>query len=329
MSNHGTQLIIAEGTTGCGKSSVAQLLSIAFEQTDRKCCWYYERESSNPVRDSYSPKSHGTPEQYGRATVANWEAFISSLNKTNGIHCLDGCLFQSTICGLLLHDTGRQSILDLGHAVLDRLKSVPTTIIYLRSDDLSETIDAAYRERYPSLLAEWIQRTDSSPYCDHRNLSGMDGLVSFWHELRSISRELLASFSGQTVTMNVSKGDWSERYKMLLRHFSLPDPVSAPAKGGLHRFAGTYSRQKDTGQTTFSVKCINDELVVEGLAPFLWDSGNRLIPKDGYTFYAASWPTEVVFGTSACGEIASIRLVCRDQGWRKTDEVFPRVHALA
>jgi hypothetical protein len=322
----GPMLVIVEVTSGCGKSSTAQTLSIQFAKNGYRSRWLYEGESENPVKDWYDPDKHSAPDIYRANIISAWKKFICEINSDSIIHCLDGCLFQSTIFGLLQHGIDECYILALVQEILKLLQETEAVLIYLRSEDIEQTMKAACHSRYDSLMNEYIIGIEKSLFCKTRGLRVIDGLICFWAEIQKLSEQLLNSFSGRKTIINVSRRNWNERYKFLSKYFELLTFSSEQMPDiDLMKYAGRYSRKIKDRCSEFEVRCEHGYLVVVGLGPYLWSSGNRLIPLRENVFCAQSWPTEVVFEPNSDGTIKNLHLTTRDRGWRKTDEVFPKL----
>ena len=319
-------LIVVEGAPGCGKSTTAQRLSIELSKSGFKSRFLHEDESDNPVREWYDPEKFNSPDHYRTHTTAAWNAFIAQVNSGDTIYVLDGCLFQTTFFGLLWHDLDEAIIRDTAYDLLNAFQRARVVLVSLYSSSIRRTLTEAYGSRYESLLIDSIVRIEKSTFCRNRKLNGIDALVRFWTELRRLADPMIQDFSGPHLALNVSKRDLNEANQVLAEYFELPPfEPGRVLEDALKKYVGAYSRNVKGGRAEFHITFEDGYLVVAGLAPFLWDAGNRLIPKREHIFYAQAWPTEAVFEVGEDGAIKNLRLESRDRGWRSTREIFPKV----
>jgi hypothetical protein len=321
------KLILVEGMSGSGKSTTSQWLNLTLGRSF-PTAWYPEDGEPGGLRCYYDPEKQSV-EEYGNALVSRWSDFLTESFLEEGTWIVESALLQSPIHGLLLRDVDAATIEAIVGRILRVVSSVEPCLIFLRPDDPGEAIRRACRSRYEGLLEEYVQRIERSAFGTHRGLSGFEGLVTFWEQYARIGDVLVDRFEGRKVVVR-SSGDNREPARRIIRDFldrcgfalSSTSERELPSSE-LSRYAGIYARRSGDRTAEIEIRLVNGELVVFGLAPFLWDAGERLIPTESSTFAAASWSTEVHFQERE-GAVTGFRLVTVPGG-RATSEVFPRV----
>jgi hypothetical protein len=319
--------ILVEGISGSGKSTTSQWLNLTLARS-LPTAWYPEDGEPGGLRCYYDPEKQSV-EEYGNTLVSRWADFLTESFLEEGTWIVESALLMSPIHGLLLRDVDTRAI----EATVDRLfavvSSVESCLIYLRPDDPGEAIRRACGVRYEGLLEEYVQRVERSRYGIQHGLSGFEGLVTYWEHFCGISDQLVARFEGAKIVVRTYGGDREPARRIIcdfLSHCGFSFPATAEREvlsSELSRYAGIYTRNLEGRTAEIEIGIVEGELVIFGLAPYLWDAGERLIAREPGIFAAASWPTEVRFQARE-GTVTSFRLVTV-AGGRATDEVFPRV----
>jgi hypothetical protein len=282
------------------------------------------------LRCSYDSEKF-TVGQFANALVSRWGDFLVESLSEQGTWIVESALLQSPLHGLLLGDVDTTRI----KAIIDRIFRVVSAtdpcLIYLRPDEPGEAIRRACQSRYEGLLEEYIERVAKSRYGTQRALSGFEGLLHYWNDFLRISDELVHRADIRKIIVRTSRPE--EVARQVIGDFLIdcgfpwqgasPPPLSIAE---LSRYVGVYSRKAGDRTAEVEVRIVDGNLSIVGLAPYLWNAGERLIPKRAGIFAAASWPTEVHFQERG-GVATSFRLFT-SPGGRATDEVFPRLRDL-
>lgn len=323
-------LLLVDGMAGSGKSTTAQWLSLELAKV-RPTVWYHEDRAGIELAGVYKSDRNQSVADFADAVAARWGSFVSRIQSDGRLWIVESCVLQMPIIGLLLHNVRDEAIMDVVRAIDRAVSPVAPWLIYLRPRDASAALQRATRSRYAGLLGEYIARNEQSVYGRERGHSGYDGLVEFWDHFLRLSDRLVAEFEARKVTVDTSGPDWASHYGAI-RAFLQQSGMQLPAEGAswaglspaeLSRYEGVYSRTRDNGTAEFEIRLVDGVLTVFGLAPYLWDAGNRLLPKGRGVFAAASWPTELRFEETEDG-VTAFRLVTA-LGGRNTDERFPRI----
>ena len=320
------KLILVEGVAGSGKSTTSQWLNLTLGRSF-PTAWYPEDGEPGGLRCYYDAERQ-TATEYGQTLVSRWADFLAESFLEEGTWIAESALLQSPIHGLLLRDVDATTIEGVVGRLFQVLSSIEPCLIYLRPSDPGEAIRRACGSRYEGLLEEYIRRIESSPFGIRHGLSGFEGLAEFWSKLARICDELVDHFEGKKVVVRMSGDDRESSRSAILNFlsdngFALPSISDfVPPITDLSRYAGTYTRKIGDRTAKVEVRIVDGELTIFGLAPYLWDAGERLIAKAPGIFAAASWPTDVHFQERDDG-VTSFHLATI-LGGRKTDEVFPR-----
>ena len=206
---------------------------------------------------------------------------------------------------------------------------------------------------------EWIASNpfSNSVYGKRRGLTGFEGLIEFWLEVRAIMEQLFEKLDIAKLAIDISARRWAQYHEQIGDSLDLPirEYGQPSSKEYLERYAGTYTFERDgaprrvggesvmrAGDSTrrvggrprqvpqhyqdeveFHIRLEGGELVMHEYG-WLWPT-NRLVPKEEDIFHIASWPFTLVFERDAKGAIASATRVNPTGKWLVTGQRYPRI----
>ena len=91
MSKHG--LILVEGLTGCGKSSLAHFISRQLDANQIPHSWVHEAEDPHPL---WPPEELGI-EEFIAQMPGRWETFLAGCRGAGKIAVVEACYFNNLI----------------------------------------------------------------------------------------------------------------------------------------------------------------------------------------------------------------------------------------
>lgn len=202
------RLFLVEGIIGSGKTSTAKELSRRLHRSGREARWIREEAADHPV----TPKSADRPEAATDRVdwwLGRWSRLLERDETADLV--LEGTAFQSTVRMLYAALAPRECIDDYVRRFVEILEPADTRMIYLRrphpADDLRERV-------LPLRGSDWGDRVASycasTPIGRERGWQGVDGLVEFWCDYRSLCDELVESMDLRTLTVDPSRRAWNE-----------------------------------------------------------------------------------------------------------------------
>jgi hypothetical protein len=190
---------------------------------------------------------------------------------------------------MLRQDLDRDVIQTFLRKTLETMRNADPVLIYLSQPDADGAIRRLFDRRGMSWALYHVGRSDESPFCRNRGLSGIDGLLQYWRE-HNARAEAMARESGlPTLMLDPREGDWHSRRSAISQFLNLRGNPQMPPlnEANLAHLVGSYRR--DT--TTFVISLRGDELVLDGM---LWPR-NPLVPISINVLEAESWPLLLTF----------------------------------
>ncbi|MFH1571808.1 MAG: hypothetical protein ABIL09_27710, partial [Gemmatimonadota bacterium] len=184
------KLILVDGLPGSGKSSTAQFICDQLQRRGLQARWYYEEETPHPVA---AIRGLGGPEgfqEYSRAVRRRWRAFARRTARGREIAIIESYLFQDAILPLLMTDVDPRLIVAHLEAVARICQPLDPVLVYLHQPDYAPAMRRICEHRGPRIEKAYISRNERSRYGQRHGLTGFDGLVRFWVDLRSIAERV-------------------------------------------------------------------------------------------------------------------------------------------
>ncbi|MFH1568497.1 MAG: hypothetical protein ABIL09_10920, partial [Gemmatimonadota bacterium] len=195
-----------------------------------------------------------------------------------------------------------------------------------------------------------------SRYGQRHGLTGFDGLVRFWVDLRSIAERVFRELDWRKLAIDNTAQQWTDYDRQICDFLSLTLQVDEALRREeyLGRYAGAYTYQRPgpprrvggepalavgppdrrvgglrrlvpgryQKDIEFAIRLEGGELVMHDYG-WLWPT-NRLIPKEKDVFHIASFPFHLVFERDGAGEVVSATRVNPFGRWLVTGQKYPR-----
>jgi thymidylate kinase len=328
FSMRATKLILIEGISGSGKSTMAHYLSRQFDKHNIEHTWWYEEDKWHPLYpfhdavsmqqllDTLATNRHGLVVD---AAIELWQSFADALQSSDTIVILDGCLFGYLAWTLFPFDVPLAEIQMYLTRVEQIIRPLNPCLIYLYQQDIASACRRKCQRRDIEEEGIILQATES-PYGKHRNLQGFDGLVQYWTDYRHFTDTVFSKIEFAKLSIENSAGEWLN-YEQHVMNFldlsSLPElPLSAE---DMSLFTGTYSYTYEGVKRLCSVRLGQEHLLLDD-APYIWPD-NRLIPLSKQTFAVDSFPYKVQFGEDDKG-VRTMTMTGPEQLFHEVNVVF-------
>jgi hypothetical protein len=141
-----TKLILADGLSGSGKSTVCQWLELQLQHDKIKARWLFEADVPHPLHwwdywngNQYCPPDfqRGTPSQFVETSIEKWKDFVAATNRSDEVCIAESALFRLGIGMLLQADAQPAELVDYGRRVHDIIKDLNPLLIYFRQTDVA------------------------------------------------------------------------------------------------------------------------------------------------------------------------------------------------
>lgn len=327
-----THLILIEGLSGSGKSTMAHYLSRQLTLHNIEHTWWYEEDKWHPLYPFHDMSSLQkvldtlATENYRLiidAAIELWKRFADSVQASNSLVILDGCLFGYLTWTMFPFDIPIAEIQAYLARVEKILRPLNPYLIYLYQNDLAFAIRRKVQRR--EIEEEpLVRQAVESAYGKRQNLQGFDGMISYWTEYRRFTDTIFSTLEWAKLSIENSASDWLNYQQQVLHFLDVSAlPELSLSTEILDTFTGTYSCVEDDVKYVCTVKRVQDHLFLNGI-PYIWPT-NRLIAILPLIFEVDSFPYKVQFIEDANGAIYQMFMTGPDQLFHSVDCVFTRI----
>ena len=326
-----TQLILIEGLSGSGKSTMAHYISRQLTLHGIEHTWWYEEDKWHPLYPFHDLASMQTvldtlaTENYRfviDTALELWQRFADSVQASKSLVILDGCFFGYLTWTMFPFDIPIAEIQAYLAQVEQILKPLHPCLIYLHQNDLASAIRRKVQRR--EIEEEpLIRQAVESAYGKRRVLQGFDGMISYWTEYRRLTDTVFSTLQWAKLSIENSESDWLNYQQQVLHFLDLSAlPELSPSEEILDTLTGKYRFVKEDIEHICTVKRVQDHLFLNGI-PYIWPH-NRLIALSHLVFAVDSFPYEARFVKDTDGTIYEIRLTGPEQLFHSVNCIFQR-----
>ncbi len=168
-------------------------------------------------------------EQFTDLHLKRWESFANRASHKNTIYIFESAFFQNHICELMaIHNKDNSYIAEHLISLMNSVKVLNPTIIYLSQPDVSETITRVAKERVSSdksKCSDWIDMViswvEKSQYGIEHGLKGFSGAIRFLEKRKKLEFEVLEKLPIDKWIIENPNYDWEEVFKKVKKKFSV------------------------------------------------------------------------------------------------------------
>lgn len=165
-----------------------------------------------------------TADQYVEHSLALWRTFVEETQATATVTVCDGLLFHGNMTDLLLMDADPHFLRRYVTRVVDCIRGLCPTVVYLRSADVRLALRAVCDARGPNWEAYQVGWKLQSPYATRRALQGFEGLVELYRAYRTLCDDIIDRLDLPTLSI-LNHGDWPTHRNAMLEFLRLPLPA--------------------------------------------------------------------------------------------------------
>jgi hypothetical protein len=231
-------LVLIEGLTGCGKSSLAHFVSRQLEANAIPHTWLHEAEMPHPLRPP-----EGTPiDEFIRLMPDLYTAFLEKHQHEGKIAVVEACFFNNLIEELFIENIPRHRIIQFGMHMEGVIQSFKPALIYLRRGPVAEALEMNIADRGEGFQDFLIKHTSRTAYANQHDLQGYDGMVAFWEELIAIYEELFERYSIDKLLIENPREDWPAHNNQALDFLGIPHhPEPQISSSEAEKYLGSYT----------------------------------------------------------------------------------------
>ncbi|MFP4479147.1 MAG: hypothetical protein ACLFPM_06915, partial [Candidatus Izemoplasmatales bacterium] len=219
-----SKLVIISGMSGVGKSSTAQKLAGLCKREDVQHTWYHEEMDDHPIRwadggefnigpiDTIEGMSKNLEDMYKR-----WKNLVSTIKNQDGLHIMEGCLFQAIIRYFFNSPLSREEIKKYYQEVFKILEPVSPHIIFLNRPNVRESFEKAFKVRGEGWKNIILDSSEDYYFKSHE-YKGDESVFAMEADYQNLAGEIFDSYSGPKLKIDTSKEKW-EQYMESITHF--------------------------------------------------------------------------------------------------------------
>jgi len=303
------QLILVEGLTGLGKSTLAHFITRQFQYNGVAASWIHEAEDPHPV--SVDVESDIT--SFMIKALERWDTLVIQTLESSMITVIEACFFNNLIEMLFAHCLDRATILDFGMKLQQVIKPAKPALVYLTHPNLSMALEENFRSRGAEFRDFVIKYIADTPIAKKMGWNDYAGMLIFWREFVTITDLLFREYEIDKLAIDVSSGEW-ERYNYQVTEFlalTLKDDPKISFDAA-EKYVGKY--QFSESGKIYTIQYKNRALVTD----IFKTVNTKLIPENEVTFLAEKWHFELHFEFNHdTGEATSFTIGGRDVDYLK------------
>ena len=280
--NH--RLILIDGISGSGKTSIGQFLKRQYMLSGFSSRFLHEFHAPHPIHEWEITDA----EKWVTLTLNHWRKFTEEMVSSDDIVIMDATVFQGT-CGVLLElDADRDVIFNFALPVPGIIEPLNPALIYLYQADYRKALIKIYNEREERIKVKKENYVRTIKYGQNRNLHGHEGYMQFVGELRDLSLNLFDQYEMSKIKIDNSDGDFIKLHKRILRFLDIPYKEDSFPRSD---YIGLY-RDMDSGRECRISPGPEDGLEIQGFFPII----KSLCRQGGDIFQIRGKAHELIFG---------------------------------
>lgn len=297
------RLVIVEGLTGLGKSTVAHFIARQLQLNAVAATWVHEGEVPHPV----SIELDTDIKNFMLHALSRWDAFVNKIEVSGEVTVIEAGLFNNLFETLFMHNVSKHKIHQFSDDLQGIIKPLQPALVYLAQSDVSEALEKNFNNRGAGFMDYVIKVSTNNPYAQNRGLQGFQGMVVFWQDFVTLTNECFDRFQFQKIALDNSTGDWVRLKSRVTEFLSIPYIVERQVSDEeAARHIGTYTEEASGKE--YVVQYRDHELTIN----IFLEDWTRLIPITDCSFIAEGWHFEVCFEEDTFGKIESLRIDGQD-----------------
>ena len=308
MMSYQHKLIIIEGLTGLGKSTMAHLIARQLGYNGICARWIHEGEIQHPT----SIEVENGLSVFMEDSIKKWEELVSQIKVSNQVCVTEASFFNNLIESLFSHCLEQNEIIAFGLELQQVIEPINPALVYLTHYDVPVALKENFKNRGEGFKDFVIRYVESTPIAKVEGWVGDAGVVTFLDTFVSLTNLLFHKYHIDKISLDVSSEDWHVINQRVTKFLSLhwhPDPIIS--KKEAENYTGTYRIQ--AAETNCSIEFHDGSLITD----LFLNVKTRLIPKHKNVFIVEKWHFEIIFEQSDDGDINSFSVAGIDVDYLK------------
>ena len=292
-------LIIVEGLTGSGKSTMAHFIARQLVYQGVDADWVHEGECPHPVLADIDDGIERTMQKM----LERWESYVTETLASGRVTIVEACFLNNLIETLFTRNVERSTIVQYALQLETVMQVLNPALVYLVQPNVRQALERNFRNRGKGFEDYVIRFAAGTPYAKTHQLKGYEGMIGFWQDFVGLTDEIYRRLRMPKVRIDHSAQQWDQQNQQVLSFLSVPmkpDPRT-PERAAL-KYLGTY--KPENGEKTYTVEWEPENLIVN----LFLDVKTALIHKTGNVFYAQGWPFDICFAENKSGKVDSFSI---------------------
>lgn len=302
-----TNLILIDGISGSGKSTMAHFIARQMEKNGIQVCWYHEEETGHPLRHSGDFKSQDeevrAKDDFVLRSAEHWQKFADANATGDTVFIVECYLFQYPLISMIRNNTPREEVKAFARNYFSKVASMDPVIIQFWQND----VPAAVRRNWSRRGDEWkewhIGRCEKTEFAKKHNLVGEHAAYGLLGEMHDVSLELAQEYDVPKLLIENSAQDWGRYRNDVLNFLQIDYHPEEGFRENDRRFCGNYYLKIEEYDLNYTVFEADGKLKMNAFWPNL-----TLLPKTENEFMMESFPFEFRFNHDGNGNVASMEV---------------------
>jgi hypothetical protein len=293
-------LIIVEGLTGSGKSTMAHFIARQLGYQGIDADWVHEGECPHPV---LADVDDDDIEDYMQEMLPRWKSYVAEIQASRRVAIVEACFLNNLIETLFIHNVERNTIVQYALELETVMQALNPALVYLVQPNVPQALVRNFSNRGKGFEDYVTQFATGTPYAEIHQLRGYEGMVCFWQDFVGLTDDIYRRLHMSKVRIDNSSQQWNWQNHQVMSFLSIPiEPDPRTSERQATKYLGTY--KPENGEKTYTVEWEPEHL---GVNLFL-DVKTTLIHKTGNVFSAQGWPFEVCFAKDQSGRVDSFSI---------------------
>lgn len=298
------KLIIVEGLTGLGKSTLAHFIARQLRYHGIDASWIHEGELGHPLSLEVDSRDI---DRFMQAAGAKWQRLVRHIASSEETIVLEAGLFNNLLETLFLQNVPTSKIYHYSDVLQDIIQPIQPALVYLTHSDVRKALSESFTRRGAGFKDFVIKFATTTPYAQHRGLVDYEGMIEFWQGFVALTDQLYDRFRFQKITLPNPADNWESLKQQVLDFLSIKYIVEKQlSEDKVADFTGTYKDWRNGRE--FTIRYQNHDLI----ANLFLDDWTHLIPETGSSFIAEGWHFIIRFEKDISGKIASMQIEGQD-----------------
>jgi deoxyadenosine/deoxycytidine kinase len=293
-------LIIVEGLTGSGKSTMAHFIARQLWYQGVDADWVHEGECPHPV---LADVDDDDIENYMQGMLPRWKSYVAEIQASGRVSIVEACFLNNLIETLFIHNVDRNRIVQYASELETVMQALNPALVYLVQPNVPQALERNFRNRGKGFEDYVVQFATGTPYAKIRQFKGYEGMVCFWQDFVGLTDDIYRRLHMSKVWIDNSSQQWDRQNHQVMSFLSSPikpDPRTSERQAA--KYLGTY--KPENGKKTYAIEWEPEHLSVN----LFLDVKTTLIHKTGNVFYARGWPFDICFVESTPGKVDSFSI---------------------